>query len=150
MQPMTDDEPPQPNPGRGWLIPVAIAFVVGFLLLTGVFYALDHLPQSKPRPNADTDKPTETLSIKGMIKSVAPMLRERCVTSAKAALTKTGIYPAQSGIGTKIEGYCTCAVDRSTDELSIRDLLAFKLNPSAEPAASKMKGIMQKCQEAMR
>jgi hypothetical protein len=150
MPPMTDDEPVQPAPSRGWLVPVAVAFAVGFLVLTGIFYALDHLPQSKPQTSADAANPTEILSVKGILKSVAPMLRERCATSAKAALTKNGIDPAQGGIGTKIESYCTCAVDRSADELSIRDLLAFKLNPSSEPAASKMKTIMQKCQEAMR
>ena len=150
MPPMTDDEPAQPNPGHGWLIPVATAFFVGFLVLAGIFYAIDNLTPAKPHGGTETAKPAETLSLKSILKSVAPMLRERCVTSAKTALTQNGVDPSQGGIGTKIESYCTCAVDRSTEELSVRDLLAFKLNPSSEPAASKMKGIMQKCQEAMR
>jgi hypothetical protein len=147
---MSDDQRAPPNSGRGWLVPVAIAFAIGFLVLTGIFYALDHLPQPKPQGGADTAKPAGTLSVKSLLKSVAPMLRERCVTSAKAALTQNGIDPSQESVGTKIENYCTCAVDRSTEELSLRDLLAFKLNPSSEPAASKMKNIMQKCQETMR
>jgi hypothetical protein len=138
---MSEDRPTRSNSGAGWLIPVVIAFAAGFLVLTGVFYALDHLPASKPG---------ETLSVQTMLKSVAPMLRERCVTSARASLTQQGVDLAKNDIGAKIDNYCGCAVDRSTEEMSVRDLLAFKLNPSSEPAASKMKSIMQKCQEAIR
>lgn len=141
---MTDDQPAKPRSGRGWLVPVVIAFAVGFLLLTGAFYAMDHLPSPQPGGGAGT------LSVKNILKSVAPMLRERCAASAKAALTQHGVAISQGKVAATIDSYCTCAVDRSTEELSIRDLLAFKLNPSSEPAASKMKSIMQKCQEAVR
>jgi hypothetical protein len=144
---LTDDQPAAPKSIPGWLVPVVIAFAVGFLALTGIFYAMDHLPAPKPGAGTDT---TKTLSVQNMLKSVAPMLRERCATSAKAALTQRGIDPAKNNVAATIDSYCTCAVDRSTEELSIRDLLAFRLNPSSEPAASKMKDIMQKCQDALR
>jgi len=147
---MTDDQPAQLKSGHGWVVPVVIAFAIGFLVLTGVFYALDRLPAPKPGGGSDTHKPTETLSVKSVLKSVAPMLHERCAASAKAALTQRGIDTSQGNVAATIESYCTCAVDRSTEELSIRDLLAFRLNPSSEPAASKMKNIMQKCQESLR
>jgi hypothetical protein len=145
---MTDDQPAAFPSGSGWLVPVVIAFAVGFLLLTGIFYALDHLPASKA--GSGTDKPAETLSVKNVLKSVAPILRERCAASAKASLSQRGVDTSQANIAATIDSYCTCAVDRSTEELSVRDLLAFKLNPSSEPAASKMKSIMQKCREAVR
>src|SRR5205823_4864586 len=145
---MPDQRPARPSSGGGWLVPVVIAFAVGFLMLTGIFYALDHLPQPKPKGGAE--KPAETLSVQNILKSVAPMLRERCATSAKAALTQRGVDPSQGNIAATIDSYCTCAVDMSTEELSVRDLVAFKLNPSSEPAALKMKSIMQKCQEAVR
>jgi len=150
MPRMIDDQPTKRRSSFGWLVPVVIAFAVGFLVLTGSFYALDHLPAPKPGDSGETAKPAESLSLQSILKSVAPMLRERCAASAKAALTQRGVDTSQGKIAATIDSYCTCAVDRSTEELSVRDLLAFKLNPSSEPAASKMKDIMQKCQESVR
>ena len=147
---MNDDQPAQARSGAGWLVPVVIAFAVGFAVLTGIFYALDHLHAPRPGDRSDTAKPSETLSVKSILKSVAPMLHERCAASANAALTQRGIDTSKGNIAATIESYCACAVDRSTEELSVRDFMAFKLNPSSEPAASKMKDIMQKCQEALR
>ena len=147
---MSDDQPARSSSGSSWLLPVVIAFAIGFLALTGAFYAMDHLPAPKADDGDGTAKPTEKLSLQNVLKSVAPMLKERCATSAKAALTQRGIDASKGDVAATIDSYCTCAVDRSTAELSIRDLLAFKLNPSSEPAASKMKNIMQKCQDALR
>lgn len=147
---MADEHPATSRASSGWIVAVVIAFAAGFLVLTGIFYAMDHLPAPKPSGGTDTAKPSETLSVKSILKSIAPMLHERCATSAKAALAQRGIDTSQGKIAATIDNYCTCTVDQSTDELSVRDLLAFKLNPSSEPAASKMKNIMQKCQQALR
>ncbi len=50
--------------------------------------------------------------------------------------------------GKAIDSYCACAVDQTVDELSSsrRTCITLKLNPSSEPAASKMQGIINaKC-----
>jgi len=118
-------------------------------VLSGIFLAVDNLAPSKQSGSPGTPKPAEAFSFRGILKSVSPMLRERCAKSARAALTQRGIDPADDDVGPKIDSYCTCAVDRSLDEMSIGEFLAFRLNPSSEPAASKMKTIMQQCQEGI-
>ena len=136
--------------GRGWTLPVAIAFAVGFLALSGFYVAIDNLAPSRQPRAGDTPKPAEPTAFQTILTTIAPMLRERCAKAARAALAQNGTDPGNGDADKAINSYCACTVDRSTEEMSIGEFLAFRFNPSSEPAASKMKDIMQKCQEAIR
>ena len=127
---------------------MVIAFAAGFLLLSGVFYVTDHL-LPKQNKAAALGGQGEALSVRSVLKSLSPMLHDRCAASAKAALAQRGIDVSGGDAGKAIDSYCACAVDQTVDEMSIRDLLAFMLNRSSEPAASKMQNIMRKCQEGI-
>jgi len=108
----------------------------------------DHL-LPKQNKAAGPSGQSEAVSVRSVLKSLSPMLHDRCAASAKAALAQRGLDVSGGDTGRAIDGYCACAVDRTVEEMSVRDLLAFMLNRSSEPAASKMKNIMQKCQEGI-
>lgn len=118
------------------------------MVLAGIFVAIDRLAPSKAPDHAGTPRSDDGLSVRSILKSAAPMLRERCGKTARAALAKNGVDQSDGDIGRVIDSYCSCAIDRGVEEMSVRELLAFRLNPAAEPAASKMRDIMQKCQAA--
>jgi hypothetical protein len=118
-------------------------------VLSGIFFVFDDLYPAKKASAENADGRSGPGAVQNLIKALSPMLRERCVNSAKAALSQQGINAAVEEIGAKVESYCACAIGHSSAELSITELLAFKLNPSSEPAASKMKNIIRECQDAI-
>ncbi|HEX4507385.1 MAG TPA: hypothetical protein VH722_16775, partial [Alphaproteobacteria bacterium] len=67
---MTDDEPAQSNSGRGWLVPVAIAFAVGFLVLSGFYVAVDTFAPPKQPNGKDTPTLSEPTTFQTILKSV--------------------------------------------------------------------------------
>jgi hypothetical protein len=131
------------RPPRRWVKPTIIAFVAAFILLAGTVFAIGML-QSHPSDGAAGT--AGSTFREAFLKSFVPVFRNGCVKSADAALTQHGVDLSAGGVGTKIETYCTCAAGHAANELSIPELIAFKLNPSSEPAASKMKNIIQECQ----
>ncbi len=130
-------------------MPAAIAIIMAFLFLAVLFAVIETLVPPKGPNSPGGSKPAASFSLRSVLKAVSPMLRERCATAARAALAQHGVDQGNGEVGRTIDSYCGCAVDRGVDEMSIGDLLAFKLNPSSGPAAAKMKDIMQQCQGAL-
>ena len=136
-----------PGASPGFIKPILLAFLAAFILVGGAFFVITML---QPSSTSGTTRSTGTGSSSftaGLMKAFVPIFRGTCVKSANASLTQHGFDTSADNNGAKIEAYCTCATDHFSSELSIPELLKFKLNPSSEPAASKIKIIMQECQE---
>jgi hypothetical protein len=127
--------------------PILLAFLAASVLLGAAFLAISTLHSSKTDGTASAGGTGGSTFTEALLKAVMPVFRGSCVRSANAALTKNGVDATADGVGAKIEIYCTCATDHFAGELTIPELLKFKLNPSSEPAASKIRNIMQECQE---
>ena len=126
--------------------PIVIAVLVGVLLLGGAYLVLDNLKPSAPGDAAHVAEGTNAEADGGdFMKSFIAFFRDSCVTSAKASLTQNGVDPSSKDNEAKVDSYCGCAVERVQAELSMQELLALKVNPSSEPAASKIKGIVKEC-----
>jgi hypothetical protein len=126
--------------------PIVIAVLAGIVLLAGAYLVLDNLKFSVPA--GDTHM-AEGQGVESggsdFMKSFIAFFRDSCVTSAKASLTQNGVDPSSKDNEAKVDSYCGCAVERVQAELSMQELLALKVNPSSEPAASKMKTIVKEC-----
>jgi hypothetical protein len=127
--------------------PAAIAVLVGIVLLGGAYLVLDNLKPSTPVDAAHTAEGQTAETGSDFMKSFITFFRSSCVTSAKASLTQNGVDASSKDNVAKVDSYCSCAVDGVQAQLSVQELIALKLNPSSEPAASKMKGIVQACVE---
>jgi hypothetical protein len=127
--------------------PIVIAILVGALLLGGAYLVLANLKPSAPADAAHMAEGTNAEDSGDFMKSFIVFFRDSCVTSAKASLTKNGVDPSSEANAAKVDSYCSCAIDGVQAQLNVQELLALKLNPSSEPAASKMKGIVQACVE---
>jgi hypothetical protein len=125
--------------------PIVIAVLVGVLLLGGAYLVRANLKPSPPVDAAHMAEGTNAEDGGDFMKSFIAFFRDSCVTSAKASLTKNGVDPSSKDNAAKVDDYCSCAIDGVQAQLSAQELLALKLNPSSEPAASKMKGIVQAC-----
>jgi len=135
----------EPEDSPSLMKPVIIAFAAAFVLLGGAFFLLATLD---PPVTGGAGKPEAAVGSsfsQGFLKSFVPAFREGCVKSAQAALTRNGTDLSADGVGAKIEAYCTCATDHTATDLTITQLMAFKLNPASEPAATKMKDIVRVC-----
>jgi hypothetical protein len=128
--------------------PIVIAVLAGVLLLGGAYLVLANLKPSAPGDAAHMTEATNAEPDGGdFMKSFIAFFRDSCVTSAKASLTQNGVDPSSKDNAAKVDSYCSCAIDGVQAQLNVQELLALKLNPSSEPAASKMKGIVQACVE---
>jgi len=126
--------------------PIVIAVLAGIVLLVGAYLVLDNLKPSAPAGAAHTAEGQDAeAGGSDFMKSFIAFFRDSCVTSAKATLTQNGVDPSSRDNEAKVDSYCSCAVDRVQAQLSLQELLALKVNPSSEPAASKMKGIVKEC-----
>jgi hypothetical protein len=128
--------------------PIIIAVLVGVLLLGGAYLVLANLKPSAPADAAHMAEGTNAeASGNDFMKSFIAFFRDSCVTSAKASLIKNGVDPSSKDNAAKVDSYCSCAIDGVQAQLSVQELITLKLNPSSEPAASKMQGIVQACLE---
>jgi hypothetical protein len=128
--------------------PIVIAVLVGVLFLGGAYLVLANLKPSAPADAAHMAEGTNAEAGGGdFMKSFIAFFRDSCVTSAKASLTQNGVDPSSKDNAAKVDDYCSCAIDGVQAQLGVQELIALKLNPSSEPAASKMKGIVQACLE---
>jgi hypothetical protein len=126
--------------------PIVLALIAGIVLLGGAYALLDHLKTSVPAGAMPAENGAGAGS-DDFMKSFVSLFRESCVSSAKTALTQKGVDASTAENAAKIDTYCGCAVQRIQSDLSVQQILAFKLNPSSEPAASKMKTIVAECGE---
>jgi len=131
----------------GFIRPILLTFIAASVLLGAAFFAISTFHSSKTDGAASAGGTSGSTFTQALLKAVVPVFRGSCVRSANAALAKNGVDTTADGVGTKIEIYCTCATDRFASDLTIPELLMFKFNPSSEPAASKIRNIMQECQE---
>jgi hypothetical protein len=131
----------------GFIKPILLAFIAASVLLAGAFFTLTMLHSSKTDGAARSSGSGSSAFTEGFLKAFVPIFRGTCVKSANASLAQHGVDTTADGTGAKIETYCTCATDQFASKLTIPEVLKFKLNPSSEPAASKIKNIMQECQE---
>jgi hypothetical protein len=128
--------------------PIVIAVLASVLLLGGAYLVLANLKPSAPADTAHVAEGTNAEADGGdFMKSFIAFFRDSCVTSAKASLTQNGVDPSSKDNAGKVDSYCSCAIDGVQAQLSVQELIALKLNPSSEPGASKMKGIVQACLE---
>jgi hypothetical protein len=125
---------------------IIIAMLAGILVLAGIYVALDRLhPFQADNPAHNADGNGTEAGGGDFTRSFISAFRASCTTSAREALAQRGIDTSSKDMTAKIDTYCNCASDRAGSDLSLREILAFKLNPSSEPAASKMKGIIKDC-----
>jgi len=129
-----------------WIKPAVIGFVAASILLGGAFIVLATLDPAKTDGAAKPDVAAKSTFSESFLKSFVPVFREGCVKSAHAALAQNGVDQSADGVGAKIEAYCSCATDHTASDLTIPQLVAFKLNPASEPAATKIKTIIRDCQ----
>jgi len=128
--------------------PIVIAVLAGIVLLGGAYRVLNNLKPSAPAGAAHTAEEQDAeAGGSDFMKSFVAFFRDSCVTSAKATLTQNGVDPTSKDNEAKVDSYCSCAVDGVHAQLSVQELIALKLNPSSEPAASKMKDIVKACLE---
>jgi hypothetical protein len=123
-----------------------IAFAAAFVILAGIFLAL---AMREPPKTDSAAKPEATIGSSfsdGFLKSFSPAFRDGCIKSAQAALTQRGVDLSTNGVGAKIETYCTCATDHAASDLTVPELMELRSNPASEPAATKMKEVIGKCQ----
>jgi hypothetical protein len=126
--------------------PIIIAFVAAFILLGGAFFLLATLDPPVTDRAAKPEAAASSSFSEGILKSFVPASREGCVKSAQAAMTRNGADVSADGVDAKIEAYCSCAIDHTATDLTVTQLMAFKLNPASEPAATKMKDIVRVCE----
>jgi hypothetical protein len=136
-----------PGNSPGFIKPILLAFIAASVLLAMAFLAISMLHSSRTDSAAGAGGTGGSTFTEAVLKAVMPVFRGTCVKSANASLAQHGFDTSADGVDAKIETYCTCATDRFASDLTIPELLKFKLNPSSEPAASKIKNIMQECQE---
>jgi hypothetical protein len=136
-----------PGDAPGFIKPVLLAFIAASVLLAGAVYVIAMLHSPKTDNATRSAGASGSAFTEGFLKAFVPIFRGTCIKSANASLVEHGVDTATDGTGAKIETYCTCAIDRFASDLTIPELLKFKLNPSSEPAASKIKKIIEECQE---
>jgi hypothetical protein len=136
-----------PGDSPGFIKPILLAFIAASILLAGAFFVITTLYSSKTDSATGSSGTRSSAFTEGFMKAFVPIFRGSCVKSGTAALTKNGVDTTADGIDAKIETYCTCATGQFASKLSIPELLKFKFDPSSEPAASKIKNIMQECRE---
>lgn len=125
--------------------PIVVAVLAGIPLLGGAYFVLHSL---KPAASVDGVS-AEGAGAEGgnadFMKSFIAFFRDSCVSSAKTALTQNHVDASSKENADKVETYCSCAVEHVQAQLSVKEILAYKLDSSSEPAASKMKAIIKEC-----
>jgi len=79
------------------------------------------------------------------IKSFIPATHDSCVKSATNQAKQNGSDPASTGTDKKIETYCSCMADEMATAMSVSELQSLTLDNKSEPAATKLKTVLQAC-----
>lgn len=53
--------------------------------------------------------------------------------------------PSQAGVAEGIKSYCSCTSQAVVSYLDAAEIIAFAIDPTKDPAASKMKPYFEKC-----
>lgn len=70
----------------------------------------------------------------------------QCVTALETQAKSKGKKLDVGNLGESIHNYCGCTSQAVVSYLSAEEIIAFAVNPEAEPAASKMKPYFESCQ----